>query len=277
MLAPNSSAGPAIWMAGGGPAADSAGNVYLLTANGAFETTLDAQGFPNQGDFGNSFVKISNAGGALAVADYFALTNTVAESAADRDLGLGRRHAAARPDGLPAAPSTTWWSAPARTATSMWWIATPWANSAPTANNIFQQLTGALPGGVLSTPAYFNGTVYYGDVGGTLKAFAISNAKLSATPQSQSAAQFTYPGHAPQPFRPTARPTASSGRTKIPIPRCCTPTTPPISRTSCTTAIRPPQAATNSAPATNTSRRPSPTARCSWGRTNSVAVFGLLH
>jgi outer membrane protein assembly factor BamB len=43
--APNSGAeGPAIWMSGGGPAADSTGNVYLLTANGGFETTLDANG-----------------------------------------------------------------------------------------------------------------------------------------------------------------------------------------------------------------------------------------
>ena len=39
-------------------------------------------------------------------------------------------------------------------------------------NNNYQQLSGALPGGIWSTPAYFNGTVYYGDVSGTLKAFA---------------------------------------------------------------------------------------------------------
>ena len=47
-------------MAGGGPAADAAGNIYLLTANGAFETTLDANGFPNKQDYGNSFLKISD-------------------------------------------------------------------------------------------------------------------------------------------------------------------------------------------------------------------------
>jgi hypothetical protein len=64
-------------------------------------------------------------------------------------------------------------------------------------NNNYQTLNGVLPGGIWSTPAYFNGTVYYGNVSGTLKAFAISNAKLSATPQSQSATQFTYPGTAP--------------------------------------------------------------------------------
>jgi hypothetical protein len=64
-------------------------------------------------------------------------------------------------------------------------------------NNIYQTLSGVLPGGIWSTPAYFNGTVFYGDVSGTLKAFAISSAKLAATPQSQSTAQFAFPGTAP--------------------------------------------------------------------------------
>jgi hypothetical protein len=64
-------------------------------------------------------------------------------------------------------------------------------------NNNFQTLSGVLPGGIWSTPAFFNGTVYYGNVSGTLKAFAISSARLGAAPQSQSATQFAYPGTAP--------------------------------------------------------------------------------
>ena len=79
-------AGPAIWMSGGGPAADAAGNVYLLTGNGAFEVSLDGGGFPIKGDYGNSFLKLSSA---LAVADYFTMSNEVAESLADQDLGSG--------------------------------------------------------------------------------------------------------------------------------------------------------------------------------------------
>ena len=67
-------------MSGGGPAADAAGNVYLLTGNGGFETTLNANGFPSGGDYGNSFVKLTLSGGVLAVADYFALTNGLTES-----------------------------------------------------------------------------------------------------------------------------------------------------------------------------------------------------
>ena len=44
-------------MSGGGPAADADGSIYLLTANGAFETALDANGFPSQQDYGNSFLQ----------------------------------------------------------------------------------------------------------------------------------------------------------------------------------------------------------------------------
>ena len=52
--------GPAIWMSGDGPGVDAQGNVYLLTGNGLFEPTLDANGFPNIGDYGNSFLKLAS-------------------------------------------------------------------------------------------------------------------------------------------------------------------------------------------------------------------------
>ncbi len=191
----NSNAGPSIWMAGGGPAADAAGNVYLLSANGAFETTLDAQGFPNLHDFGNSFVKIANSGGTLAVADYFALTDTVAASAADRDLGSGG--AMVLPDLTDSAGTVHHLVVGAGKDGNVYVVnRDSMGKFSPSANNIYQQLTGALAGGIFSTPAYFNNTVYYADVGGSLKAFAISNAMLSAAPQSQSTVQFIYPGSA---------------------------------------------------------------------------------
>lgn len=67
-LTPNGEEG-AIWQSGAGPAADSEGSIYLLTANGSFDTKLNAQGFPSQADFGNSFLKISANGGKLRVAE----------------------------------------------------------------------------------------------------------------------------------------------------------------------------------------------------------------
>ncbi|HWW31550.1 MAG TPA: PQQ-binding-like beta-propeller repeat protein [Steroidobacteraceae bacterium] len=195
-VAANSNAGPAIWMSGGGPAADSAGNVYLLTANGAFETTLDANGFPNGKDFGNSFLKISSAGAGLSVLDYFAMSNEVAESSADQDLGSGGEMLL--PDLTDAANTVRHLVIGAGKDGNIYVVdRDSMGKFNPNSNNIFQMLQGVLPGGIWSTPAYFNGTVYYGDVSGTLKAFTISSARLQATPQSQSATQFTFPGTAP--------------------------------------------------------------------------------
>ena len=87
-LTPNGHEG-SIWMSGSGLAADKDGNIYLLDANGTFDPTLDANGFPSKGNYGNAMVKLSLANGKLAVADYFATYNTVAESNADLDLGSG--------------------------------------------------------------------------------------------------------------------------------------------------------------------------------------------
>lgn len=77
----------AVWQSGAGPAADSDGNIYLLVANGTFDTTLDSRGFPAEGDFGNAFLKISTDGGRLAIADYFAMSSVTAENNVDGDLG----------------------------------------------------------------------------------------------------------------------------------------------------------------------------------------------
>jgi PQQ enzyme-like repeat protein len=197
-VAPNSGGvGPAIWMSGGGPAADSAGNIYLLTANGAFETTMDANGFPNKQDYGNSFLKISTAGGSLSVADYFTMYNEVAESAADQDLGSGGEMLL--PDLADSSNTVRHLVIGAGKDGNIYVVNRDSMGKFNSSGNsqIWQQVSGALTSSVFSTPAYFNGTVYYGDVGATLKAFAISSAKLAATPQSQSAAQFAYPGTAP--------------------------------------------------------------------------------
>jgi hypothetical protein len=195
-VAANSTGGPAIWMSGGGPAADSAGNVYLLTANGAFETTLDANGFPSGQDYGNSFLKISNVNGKLSVADYFTMSDEVSESAMDQDLGSGGEMLL--PDLTDSTNTVRHLVIGAGKDGNIYLVdRDSMGKFNAGSNHIFQMLNGALPGGIWSTPAYFNATVYYGDVSGTLKAFALSAARLPATPQSQSAIQFTYPGTAP--------------------------------------------------------------------------------
>jgi Immunoglobulin I-set domain len=195
-VAANSNGGPAIWMSGGGPAADSAGDVYVLTANGAFETSLDANGFPNRGDYGNSFLRISNTNGKLSVADYFTMSNELMESGMDQDLGSGGEMLL--PDLTDSTNTVRHLMVGAGKDGNIYVVdRDSMGKFNANSNNIFQMLNNVLPGGIWSTPAYFNGTVFYGDVSGTLKAFPISNAKLAGAPQSQSTTQFTYPGTAP--------------------------------------------------------------------------------
>ena len=50
---------------------------------------MNGSGFPEHGDYGNAFVKLSTAGNTLSVADYFTMFNTDSESDADEDLGSG--------------------------------------------------------------------------------------------------------------------------------------------------------------------------------------------
>jgi len=190
--APNSGgAGPAIWMAGGGPAADASGNVYLLTANGAFETTLTAAGFPAQSDYGNSFLKLDGA--TLQVVDYFTTYNAVAESQADMDLGSGG--IMLLPDLTDAGNVTRHLAVGAGKDGNLYVVnRDSMGKFNPAGNNIWQELGGALHGGIWSTPAYFNHTVYYGPSGGSVTAFAISDAKL--TQVSATTKRFIYPGSA---------------------------------------------------------------------------------
>jgi hypothetical protein len=193
-VTPNGSRG-AFWMAGSGPAADSFGNVYLLDGNGTFDTTLDAQGFPQLHDFGNAFLKVSTSSG-LSVSDYFSTFDTVSQSNADRDLGSGGT--LLLPDLLDASGQVRHLAVGAGKDAHIYVVDRDsmgkWNSSS---NRIYQDISGALGGGVFSTPAYFNGMLYYGASGDALKAFPIANARVSSTPSSRSARTFTYPGTTP--------------------------------------------------------------------------------
>jgi hypothetical protein len=193
--APNSGGkGPAIWMSGGGPAADAAGNIYLLTANGAFETNLDANGFPNQSDYGNSFLKLASSAGQLTVADYFTMYNETFESQNDQDLGSGG--ILLLPDVTDATNTTRHLAVGAGKDGNLYVVERDNMGKFNTSsNNNWQVLTDVLAGGIWSTPAYYNNTVYYGPNNGPLMAFGVSNAQFALA--SSTGITFAYPGTAP--------------------------------------------------------------------------------
>lgn len=193
-LTPNGSEG-SIWMSDTAMAADGVGNIYFLDANGTFDTTLNANGFPVNGDFGNAFMKVSSAGG-LKVADYFATFDTVQQSAVDADLGSGG--AIVLPAFTDASGQTRHLAVGAGKDQTIYVADRDnMGKFDPTKNNIYQQLSGVLAGQAFSMPAYFNNVLYYGAVNDSLKAFSISAARLSGTPVAQSSNTFPYPGTTP--------------------------------------------------------------------------------
>jgi hypothetical protein len=195
-VTPNGAEG-AIWGAGAGFAADSSGNIYFLDANGTFDATLNAQGFPSSGDYGNAFIKLSTSSNRLAVADYFTMYNTTSESNADQDLGSGG--ALVLPDMTDANGKVQQLAIGAGKDSNIYLVNRNNMGKFNSQNNsaIYQELDGALPGGLWSMPAYYYGQVYFGEVGGPIQAFQFKNALLSPTPTSVTGTSFPYPGATP--------------------------------------------------------------------------------
>jgi hypothetical protein len=193
-VTPNGNEG-SIWGAGSGPVADNEGNIFFLDANGIFDTTLNASGFPTQGDYGNAFIRLTTAGG-LAVADYFEMDNGPSESEEDEDFGSGG--AILLPD-MKDASGNIWQLAAGAGKDSNLYIVN--RNSMgkynASSNNIYQELDGVLPGGIWSMPAYIGERLYYGPVGSPILAFQFKNAQLSAALVAQTSFAFPYPGATP--------------------------------------------------------------------------------
>jgi len=204
-LTPSGSGG-GIWMSGDGLAADSSNNIYFLDGNGTFDTTLN-NGFPINSDYGNGFIKLSTTGNTLAVADYFEMSDTVSQSNSDRDLGSGG--VLLLPDMKDSTNTTRHLAvgagkADVNSGNVVIYVVDRDSMGKFNPNNnsaIYQEIGGGLLGGqnngVWAAPAYFNNTLYYGAVNDTLKAFAITQAKVATSASSHSVDSFGYPGTTP--------------------------------------------------------------------------------
>jgi hypothetical protein len=190
-----------IWSAGSGPATDASGSIYLLVGNGTFDVTLDGNGFPTGRDFGNSFMKLSASGGSLTVADYFAMDDQNgedAESESSDNIDLGSGGVMVLPDLEDSQGIVRHLAVGAGKDSNMYIVNRDNMGKFTSLDtNIYQELDGALLGGIWSAPAYFNKTVYYGPAGNHLVAFPIAHAQLAVSPSSLSSGTFGYPGTTP--------------------------------------------------------------------------------
>ena len=180
--------GNTFWNSGGGFAVDDAGNLYNASANGPFDAEA--------GDYGDSIIKFSATKG-LAVSGYFAPFNQQVLSNEDGDLGSS--DVILLPDLQDASGQTVHLAVTAGKDGSIYVVNRDNLGqfNASSNANAHQVLPDALTIEELGAGAYFNGQLYYGANSQPLRAFTFTNSLLSATPTSQTAMSFGYPGTSP--------------------------------------------------------------------------------
>lgn len=160
-----------IWQSGSGPAADSAGNVYVSTAESDFTASTGGQ------DYGMSILKLVQGAGALTVADYFTPYNQVSLSKADLDLSSCGT--VVLPDQPGSFPHVLVASGKEGTVYLLNRDNMGQFCSSCTAGDtqIVQELPSAV-GEMFSTPVYWNGTVYFTGNAHPIQAFSLSGGLL---------------------------------------------------------------------------------------------------
>jgi hypothetical protein len=176
-----------IWGGGAAPAVDAGGSIYFMTGNGTF----DAQnGGP---DYGMSMLRLTTSGGTASVADYFTPFNELHLSQRDLDLASGGVML------LPDQPGPHRHEVVGAFKTGQIFLVDrdDMGKFNSKNNQIVQTVLGNPNGGYYSSPAYYNGAVYYAGVGAPLARYALAGGLLSSKPVSHSAAAFNYPGATP--------------------------------------------------------------------------------
>ena len=131
------------------------------------------------------------------VIDYWTMHDTVAESDADEDLGSGG--IMLLPDLVDQSGIVRHLGVGAGKDTNIYvFDRDNMGKFTPTDNGtLYQELAGGLGNGEFAAPAWFNGTIYFGAVGDTIRAFPVSAATLSTAPPAMTTTTFDYPGTTP--------------------------------------------------------------------------------
>jgi hypothetical protein len=171
-----------IWQAGGGLAADDAGNIYPLTSEGNWDVDVGGQGYTN------SVLKLDPN---LNLVDYF--TPGAVTFLNDHDMDLSACSPLLLPDtGAPFHHSMV---AMGKQGTIYVIDRDNMGRFAPNDSQIIQELAGVV-GFMRTGPAYWNGRLYFSAKADFLKAFSVSGGMLSTSPVAASTISLTG-AHAP--------------------------------------------------------------------------------
>src|SRR5208337_4969033 len=215
-----------IWQGGGTLAYETVNGItylYFETGNGTFDTTLTQSPFnsslmiPNQGDYGDSFVKVEidgttpasgslNAtnnmnGWGMHVVDYFTPMNEGNLSNGDTDMGSGTPLLLPASAGSAAHPNLLVGSGKEgriylidRDDMGGYHGDAAGDGNSGTDNVVQETVTGAVNGS-FDTPTFYNGTLYYvGAFGDEARTFTVANGVISSASVTQSADSYPFPG-----------------------------------------------------------------------------------
>jgi hypothetical protein len=177
-----------IWHSGGGPAADAAGNLFVMTGDGPFDADRGGS------SYSDSVLRL--APGSLGVSDYFTPYNQLVLEVTDADMSAGGP--LLLPD-QPAGPVHLMVAVGKQGIVYLLDRDDLGAYQAGSDSQIVQSFPGAACGpgycAFRGTPAYFGNRVYTAAVGDSLRAYSLANARLSRA--AQSANTFRWPGATP--------------------------------------------------------------------------------
>jgi hypothetical protein len=175
-----------IWMGGGAPAVDAAGNLFFITGNGTFDANTGGS------NYGDSVVRLSTASG-FSVADYFTPRDQASLDANDTDFGSG---AATILVDQPAGPVTHLVIGGGKQGNLFLLNRDSMGKFSGSTNNVVQTVN--LGNSIFATPVFWQNNLYVAGVG-TLKQFAFNSTtgKFNGAPFSQSSTSYRFPGATP--------------------------------------------------------------------------------
>jgi hypothetical protein len=173
-----------IWMSGGAPAADSNGNLYVITGNGNFDGNTQ---------FGDSFLKLSTSGG-ISVSSFFSPSNQASENSSDLDFGSGGAAILVDPSSGPVPHLAIGGGKDGK----MFLLNRD--NLGGNSNNDGGAVQAFSVGNMIfATPAFWQNTLYLGPITDHVKSYALNtgSGQFNTAPTSQSPGTFGFPGATP--------------------------------------------------------------------------------
>lgn len=194
-----------VWMSGGGPAADSSGNIYFATGNGTWSASLGPSG-TYVGDLGDSIVKLGPpANGSFPVLDYFTPYNQAILANQDNDVASGGVLLLPPANGKQLLVQQGKQGTIYLLNTATGSMGEYCINKVPACTNsdpqIVQEIMGA-SSGIWGSPAYWNGRLYWAGANDNLNAYSVTfnsngTASISTSPASQTVQIFAFSAPTP--------------------------------------------------------------------------------